>query len=86
VAGEDRLFHSTQLRPRWQPRQQVHCQLPTHSLHFFNSSGLRHDIYARCPLYHFEGTTMKRNLTAAVVTSALLGSTFAQAEPSIFSN
>ncbi|BBV76873.1 ATP-binding cassette domain-containing protein [Raoultella sp. Lac2] len=47
VAGEDRLFHSTQLRPRWQPRQQVHCQLPTHSLHFFNSSGLRHDIYAR---------------------------------------
>ncbi|MEJ4045908.1 ABC transporter ATP-binding protein [Erwinia sp. SLM-02] len=47
VAGDDRLFHSTQLRPRWQARQQVHCQLPTHSLHFFNSSGLRHDVYAR---------------------------------------
>lgn len=47
VAGEDRLFHSTQLRPRWQARQQVHCQLPTHSLHFFNSNGLRYDIHAR---------------------------------------
>ncbi|QMR77553.1 ABC transporter ATP-binding protein [Enterobacter sp. RHBSTW-00175] len=46
VAGEDRLFHSTQLRPRWQARQQVHCQLPTSSLHFFNSNGLRHDITA----------------------------------------
>jgi iron(III) transport system ATP-binding protein len=46
VAGEDRLFHSTQLRPRWQARQQVHCQLPTSSLHFFNSSGLRHDVTA----------------------------------------
>ncbi|MFX4314503.1 ABC transporter ATP-binding protein [Enterobacter sp. 63] len=46
VAGEDRLFHSTQLRPRWQARQQVHCQLPTSSLHFFNSNGLRHDVTA----------------------------------------
>jgi len=44
VAGEDRLFHSTQLRPRWQARQQVHCQLPTSSLHFFNRNGLRHDV------------------------------------------
>lgn len=46
VAGEDRLFHSTQLRPRWQARQQVHCQLPTSSLHFFNRNGLRHDVTA----------------------------------------
>lgn len=46
VAGEDRLFHSTQLRPRWQARQQVHCQLPTASLHFFNCNGLRHDVTA----------------------------------------
>lgn len=46
VAGEDRLFHSTQLRPRWQARQQVHCQLPTSSLHFFNGNGLRHDVTA----------------------------------------
>ncbi|WP_445663053.1 ABC transporter ATP-binding protein [Enterobacter soli] len=46
VAGEDRLFHSTQLRPRWQARQQVHCQLPTSSLHFFNSNGLRYDVTA----------------------------------------
>ncbi|MEO3425839.1 ABC transporter ATP-binding protein [Enterobacter soli] len=46
VAGEDKLFHSTQLRPRWQARQQVHCQLPTSSLHFFNSNGLRHDVTA----------------------------------------
>lgn len=46
VAGEDRLFHSTQLRPRWQARQQVHCQLPAASLHFFNSNGLRHDVTA----------------------------------------
>lgn len=46
VAGEDRLFHSTQLRPRWQARQLVHCQLPTSSLHFFNSNGLRHDVTA----------------------------------------
>ncbi|HEE9789548.1 TPA: ABC transporter ATP-binding protein [Enterobacter soli] len=46
VAGEDRLFHSTQLRPRWQARQQVHCQLPTSSLHFFNNNGLRHDVTA----------------------------------------
>ena len=46
VSGEDRLFHSTQLRPRWQARQQVHCQLPTSSLHFFNHHGLRHDVSA----------------------------------------
>lgn len=46
VAGADRLFHSTQLRPRWQAHQQVHCQLPTHSLHFFNRHGLRHDVAA----------------------------------------
>lgn len=44
IAGQDRLFHSTQLRPRWQVSQQVHCQLPTASLHFFNSNGLRHDF------------------------------------------
>lgn len=44
IAGQDRLFHSTQLRPRWQVRQQVHCQLPTASLHFFNRNGLRHDF------------------------------------------
>jgi iron(III) transport system ATP-binding protein len=41
VAGNDRLFHSTQLRPRWQAQQQVHCQLPAHSLHFFNHHGQR---------------------------------------------
>ncbi|WP_416414580.1 ABC transporter ATP-binding protein [Pantoea sp. App145] len=41
VAGNDHLFHSTQLRPRWQAQQQVHCQLPAHSLHFFNSHGQR---------------------------------------------
>lgn len=46
VTGNDRLFHSTQQRPRWQTNQQVHCQLPTHSLHFFNSNGLRHDVSA----------------------------------------
>ncbi|MEN0615564.1 ABC transporter ATP-binding protein [Klebsiella indica] len=44
VAGEDRLFHSTQIRPHWQARQQVHCLLPTASLHFFNHNGLRHDV------------------------------------------
>lgn len=47
VAGNDRLFHSTQLRPRWQPHQQVFCQLPSHSLHFFNRHGLRHEIAAQ---------------------------------------
>lgn len=47
VTGNDRLFHSTQLRPRWQPHQQVFCQLPSHALHFFNRHGLRHEIVAQ---------------------------------------
>ena len=47
VTGNDRLFHSTQLRPRWQPHQHVFCQLPSHSLHFFNRHGLRHEIAAQ---------------------------------------
>ena len=47
VREGDRLFHSTQLRPLWQTKQQVHCQLPAASLHFFNRQGLRQERYAR---------------------------------------
>lgn len=46
AVGEDRLLHSTQLRPRWQMHQQVYCQLPASSLHFFNHNGLRHQVAA----------------------------------------
>lgn len=44
VRDGDRLFHSTQLRPRWQANQQVHCQLPAGSLHFFNQQGQRQEL------------------------------------------
>ncbi|MEC5343114.1 ABC transporter ATP-binding protein [Brenneria populi] len=44
VGDGDRLFHSTQLRPRWQANQQVHCQLPADSLHFFNRQGQRQEL------------------------------------------
>ncbi|QUG73694.1 ATP-binding cassette domain-containing protein (plasmid) [Erwinia sp. E602] len=43
VNGHDRLFHSTQLRPRWQAGQQVYCQLPADALHFFTPAGQRHE-------------------------------------------
>ncbi|MFS2224648.1 ABC transporter ATP-binding protein [Pantoea sp. B65] len=46
VSGGDRLFHSTQLRPRWQANQQVHCLLPHASLHFFNQQGQRQELCA----------------------------------------
>ena len=41
VCGEETLFHSTQTRPRWQPKETVHCTLPTEALHFFNFEGQR---------------------------------------------
>lgn len=47
VKDGDRLFHSTQLRPRWQANQQVHCQLPAAALHFFNQQGQRQEPYGR---------------------------------------
>ncbi|ACS84114.1 ABC transporter ATP-binding protein [Musicola paradisiaca] len=46
VSNDDRLFHSTQLRPCWHAKQQVHCQLPAGSLHFFNQQGLRQEPVA----------------------------------------
>lgn len=45
VMDGDHLFHSTQLRPRWQANQQVYCQLPAASLHFFNQQGQRQDRF-----------------------------------------
>ncbi|MBU1297014.1 MAG: ABC transporter ATP-binding protein [Gammaproteobacteria bacterium] len=39
--GEDRLFHSTQSRPRWREGDQVNAYLPTPSLHFFDHHGNR---------------------------------------------
>ena len=34
--AEDRLFHSTQSRPKWREGDQVNAYLPTPSLHFFD--------------------------------------------------
>ncbi|CAK9883868.1 MAG: Maltose/maltodextrin import ATP-binding protein MalK [Candidatus Erwinia impunctatus] len=42
VAGNDRLFHSTQQRPHWQRHQQIYCHLPADALHVFNHLGQRH--------------------------------------------
>ncbi|MFE8151988.1 ABC transporter ATP-binding protein [Brenneria goodwinii] len=47
IKDGDRLLHSTQLRPRWRPHQQVHCQLPASSLHFFNQQGQRQELSMR---------------------------------------
>ena len=35
IQGEDRLFHSTQLRPTYQAGDTVFCELPDEALHFF---------------------------------------------------
>lgn len=39
--GEDRLFHSTQSRPKWREGDQINANLPTPSLHFFDHDGNR---------------------------------------------
>jgi iron(III) transport system ATP-binding protein len=39
--GEDRLFHSTQSRPKWREGEPVNAFLPIHSLHFFDQNGER---------------------------------------------
>ena len=39
--GEDRLFHSTQSRPKWREGEQVNASLPTPSLHFFDHDNNR---------------------------------------------
>lgn len=39
--GEQRIFHSTQLRPNWQPDEIIFCQLPQDALHFFDKKGQR---------------------------------------------
>jgi iron(III) transport system ATP-binding protein len=42
--GEDRLFHSTQSRPRVRPKDQIGCLLPDEALHLFDGSGRRMSI------------------------------------------
>jgi iron(III) transport system ATP-binding protein len=39
--GDDRLFHSTQSRPKWREGEQVNADLPTQSLHFFDKEEKR---------------------------------------------
>jgi len=41
VNGEDRLFHSTQIRPTYQVGDIVFCELPDEALHFFAPNGER---------------------------------------------
>jgi iron(III) transport system ATP-binding protein len=44
VHGEDRLFHSTQSRPRIRPKDQIGCLLPDEALHLFDPHGRRISI------------------------------------------
>ncbi|WPC74791.1 ABC transporter ATP-binding protein [Vibrio porteresiae] len=40
-SGDVTLTHSTQIKPRWALRQEVHCQLPLDALHGFDHQGKR---------------------------------------------
>ncbi|MGO3738238.1 MAG: ABC transporter ATP-binding protein [Marinomonas foliarum] len=57
--GEDRLFHSTQSRPKWREGEQVNAYLPTQSLHFFDQTGHRLVL----PESHIDYTNVFTNMT-----------------------
>ncbi|MDW6093001.1 ABC transporter ATP-binding protein [Vibrio rhizosphaerae] len=44
VSGQDRLFHSTQLRPTYQAGDMLYCELPDEALHFFTPHGERVEL------------------------------------------
>ncbi|EGR1098904.1 ABC transporter ATP-binding protein [Vibrio cholerae] len=44
VSGQDKLYHSTQIRPHYQVGDEVYCELPTAALHFFAPNGERLEL------------------------------------------
>lgn len=44
VQGQDRVFHSTQLRPTYQTGETLYCELPDEALHFFAPNGKRLEL------------------------------------------